>query len=58
MDIQNLIALPEDELTINLKYFKPKYKQVLDYILKLSEDKKIKVSDELSLSIEEQIKIE
>ena len=57
MDIQNLIALPEDELTINLKYFKPKYKQVLDYILNLSEDKKIKVSDELSLSIEEQIKI-
>ena len=57
MDIQNLIALPEDELTINLKYFKPKYKQVMDYILKLSQNKKIKLSDELSLSIEDQIKI-
>ena len=57
MDIQNIVELPEDELIINIEYFIKKYKLVLEYINKLSEKKKLKISDELLLPIDEQIKI-
>ena len=57
MDIQNIMELPEDELTLDVNYFKKKYKLVLNFIKKLSINKKIKVSDELLLSIDDQIKI-
>ena len=57
MEIQNIIDLPEDELTINTIFFKTKYKVVLEYIKILSEKKKLKISDELLLSIDDQIKI-
>ena len=57
MEIQNIIDLPEDELTINTIFFKTKYKVVLEYIKKISEKKKLKISDELLLSIDDQIKI-
>ena len=57
MDIQNIMELPEDELTLDVNYFKKNYKLVLNFIKKLSINKKIKVSDELLLSIDDQIKI-
>ena len=57
MEIQNIIDLPEDELTINTIFFKTKYKVVLEYIKNISEKKKLKISDELLLSIDDQIKI-
>ena len=57
MDIENIIELPEDELTLNIEYFKTKYKNVLELVKNLSEKKKLKISDELLLSIDDQIKI-
>ena len=57
MDIENIIELPEDELTLNIEKFKIKYKTVLESIKKLSEKKKLKISEELLLSIDDQIKI-
>ena len=57
MDIENIIELPEDELTLNIEYFKTKYKNVLESVKNLSERKKLKISDELLLSIDDQIKI-
>jgi glycerol-3-phosphate O-acyltransferase len=56
MRIENIIGLPEDELIIDINYFKKNYKLVLDFIKKLSENKKIKISDELSISVDDQIK--
>ena len=57
MDIQSIMELPEDELTLNINYYKTKYKRVLESIKKLSVKKKIKISDELLLSIDDQIEI-
>jgi len=57
MDIDNIIELPEDELTIKIEYFKSKYKIVLESVKKLSEKKKLKISNELLLAIDDQIKI-
>ena len=57
MDIQNIVELPEDELTLNIEYFKTKFKTVLESVKNLSEKKKLKISDELLLSIDDQIKI-
>ena len=57
MDIQNIMQLPEDELTLDLNYFKKNYKLVLNFIKKLSIKRKIKISDELLLSVDDQIKI-
>ena len=57
MDVENIIELPEDELTLNIEYFKTKYKNVLESVKNLSEKKKLKISDELLLSIDDQIKI-
>ena len=57
MDVENIIELPEDELTLNIEYFKTKYKNVLELVKNLSEKKKLKISDELLLSIDDQIKI-
>ena len=56
MDINSLLALPEDELIIDYKIFKKKYIKGLDEIENLSKRKKIKKSEELNLSIEKQIK--
>ena len=57
MDVENIIELPEDELTLNIEYFKTKYKNVLESVKNLSEKKKLKISDELLLSVDDQIKI-
>ncbi len=57
MDIQNIVELPEDELNLNIEYFKTKFKTVLESVKNLSEKKKLKTSDELLLSIDDQIKI-
>ena len=57
MDLQSIMELPEDELTLNINYYKSKYKLVLESIKKLSFKKKIKISDELLLPVDDQIEI-
>ena len=57
MDLQSIMELPEDELTLNINYYKSKYKLVLESIRKLSFKKKIKISDELLLPVDDQIEI-
>ena len=57
MDINSLLYLPEDELCIEINYFKKYYKKANDYIREISKNKKVKRSSDLGLPIEKQIKI-
>ena len=57
MDINSLLYLPEDELCIEINYFKKYYKKANDYIREISKKKKVKRSSDLALPIEKQIKI-
>ena len=57
MKITSLLSLPEDELIIKLKHFKKYYNRALNHINKLSKNKLVKKSDELNLSLDDQIKL-
>ena len=57
MKITSLLSLPEDELIIKLKHFKKYYNRALNHIDKLSKNKLVKKSDELNLSLDDQIKL-
>ena len=57
MDINSLLYLPEDELCIEINYFKKYYKKANDYIQEISDHKRIKKSPDLELPLEKQIKI-
>ncbi len=55
LDVENLISLPEDELILDSDFFKEKYLSAFQFINKLKNQKLIKHSKELNLSVESQI---
>ena len=57
MKITSLLSLPEDELIIKLKHFKKYYNRAQNHIDKLSKNKLVKKSNELNLSLDDQIKL-
>tara|TARA_X000000368_G_C22938740_1_gene671108 strand:- start:805 stop:1104 length:300 start_codon:yes stop_codon:yes gene_type:complete len=52
-----MISLPDDEVTIKLKYFKKYYIKTLKKVDELALDKRIRKSNELDLDIDKQISI-
>ena len=57
LELHNILRLPNDELDIQINFFKKYYKTAINSIRELESKNKIKCSKEIDLPIEEQIKM-
>ena len=57
LELYNILKLPNKDLEIEVIYFKKFYNKAIEIIRKLESNNKIKLSDEISYPIDEQIKI-
>jgi glycerol-3-phosphate O-acyltransferase len=57
LELYNILKLPNDELEIEVIYFKKFYNKAIKVIQELASNNKIKLSDEIDYPIDKQIKI-